>query len=175
MLSHLCTPGVCTPDPSGAAAVHIRSEHPQVTTIGAGAGGVGGTLSRVLDDISDLVFRPALRAAGFTDDELRRMRAQARLTVVRRGAYVPSADPRLDDAVARHALSVRAAIRTMSADAVVSHVSAAALHGLVLWNVELDRVHVTRDRAPVAGARRCCTCTPRGWTPTRSSRSTASR
>jgi hypothetical protein len=34
----------------------------------------------------------------------------------------------------------------MSADAVVSHVSAAALHGLVLWNVDLDRVHVTRDR-----------------------------
>jgi hypothetical protein len=62
----------------------------------------------VLDDISDLVFRPALRAAGFTDDELRRMRAQARLTVVRRGAYVPSTDPRLDDAVARHALSVLA-------------------------------------------------------------------
>ena len=107
---------------------------------------------RRLDDISDLVFRPALRAAGFTDDELRRMRAQARLTVVRRGAYVPSTDPRLDDAVARHALSVRAAIRTMSADAVVSHVSAAALHGLVLWNVDLDRVHVTRDRR--SGGRR---------------------
>ncbi len=106
----------------------------------------------VLDDISDLVFRPALRAAGFTDDELRRMRAQARLTVVRRGAYVPSADPRLDDAVARHALTVRAAVRTMSADAVASHVSAAAMHGLVLWNVDLDRVHVTRDRR--SGGRR---------------------
>jgi hypothetical protein len=80
------------------------------------------------------------------------MWAQARLTVVRRGAYVPSTDPRLDDAVARHALSVRAAIRIMSADAVVSHVSAAALHGLVLWNVDLDRVHVTRDHR--SGGRR---------------------
>jgi hypothetical protein len=106
----------------------------------------------VLDDISDLVFRPALRAAGITDDELRRLRAQRRLTVVRRGAYVPSADRRLDDAVARHALTVRAAIRTMSPHAVVSHVSAAALHGLVLWDVPLDRVHVTRNRC--SGGRR---------------------
>ena len=106
----------------------------------------------MLDDISDLVFRPALQAAGITDDELRRLRAQRRLTVVRRGAYVPSADPRLADAVARHALTVRAATRTMSPHAVVSHVSAAALHRLVLWDVDLDRVHITRNRR--SGGRR---------------------
>jgi hypothetical protein len=100
----------------------------------------------VLDDLSDLVFRPALQAAGITDDELRRLRVQRRLTVVRRGAYVPSDDPRLDDAVARHALAVRAVTHSMSPDAVVSHVSAAVLHGLTLWDVPLDRVHVTRNR-----------------------------
>jgi hypothetical protein len=100
----------------------------------------------VLEDIPDLVFRPALRAAGITDDELRQLRVQGRLTVVRRGAYVPSDDPRLDDAVARHALMVRAAVRDLSAEAVVSHVSAAVLHGLTLWDVALKPVHVTRDR-----------------------------
>lgn len=106
----------------------------------------------MLDDVSDLVFRPALRAAGFTDDELRRARVQRKLTVVRRGAYVRSGDPRLDDAVARHALAVRAAAHSLSPDAVVSHVSAAVLHGLTLWAVPLDRVHVTRDRR--SGGRR---------------------
>jgi hypothetical protein len=35
---------------------------------------------------------------------------------------------------------------------VVSHVSAAVLHGLTLWAVPLDRVHVTRDRR--SGGRR---------------------
>jgi hypothetical protein len=100
----------------------------------------------VLDDLSDLVFRPALHAAGITDDELRRLRVQRRLTVVRRGAYVQTDDPRLDDAVARHALAVRAAVRHLSPDAVVSHVSAAVLHGLTLWDVPLGRVHVTRCR-----------------------------
>ena len=63
-----------------------------------------GRLNAVLDDVSDLVFRPALHAAGVTDDELRRLRSQRRLTVVRRGAYVPADDHRLADAVARHAL-----------------------------------------------------------------------
>jgi hypothetical protein len=106
----------------------------------------------VLDDVSDLVFRPALRDAGFTDDELRRLRTQRKLTVVRRGAYVPSDDPRLDDAVGRHALAVRAAARNLSSGAVVSHVSAAVLHGLTIWDVPLDRVHVTRDRR--SGGRR---------------------
>jgi hypothetical protein len=106
----------------------------------------------VLDDVSDLVFRPALRAAGFTDDELRRARVQRKLTVVRRGAYVPSDDPRLDNAVARHALTVRATVRNLAPDAVVSHVSAAVLHGLTLWKVPLDRVHVTRNRR--SGGRR---------------------
>jgi hypothetical protein len=108
----------------------------------------------VLDDLSDLVFRPTLRAAGITDDELRQLRVQRRLIVVRRGAYVPSDDPRLDDAVARHALTVRATARHLSPDAVVSHISAAVLHGLVLWDVALKRVHVTRDRR--SGGR----CTP---------------
>lgn len=100
----------------------------------------------MLDDLSDLVFRTDLRAAGITDDELRRLRRQQRLTDVRRGVYVPSDDPRLDDAVARHALAVRAAARCLSPDAVVSHVSAAVLHELPLWGVPLDQVHVIRNR-----------------------------
>jgi predicted transcriptional regulator of viral defense system len=40
----------------------------------------------------------------------------------------------------------------VSADAVVSHVSAAALHGLTMWDVDLRRVHVTVSR-PSGGRR----------------------
>jgi hypothetical protein len=101
----------------------------------------------VLDDLSDLVFRPALLAAGITDDELRRLRAQRRLTALRPGAYVPSDDARLADAIARHALAARAAAHALTSDAVMSHASAAVLHGLTLWDVPLGRVHLTRDRA----------------------------
>jgi hypothetical protein len=100
----------------------------------------------VLEDLPDLAFRPELLAAGMTDDELRRLRAERRLTAVRPGAYVASDDPRLDDAVARHVLTVRAAVQNVAPGAVVSHASAAALHGLTLWGVPLDRVHLTRDR-----------------------------
>lgn len=106
----------------------------------------------MLDDLSGLVFRPALLAAGVTDDELRRLRAQRRLTTLWPGAYVPTDDPRLDDAVACHSLAVRAAAHLLRADGVVSHASAAVLHGMTLWGVPLDRVHLTRDRR--SGGRR---------------------
>jgi hypothetical protein len=43
-------------------------------------------------------------------------------------------------------------VQQIAPDAVVSHVSAAVLHGLPLWNAPMDRVHVTRDRR--SGGRR---------------------
>ncbi|QII07929.1 hypothetical protein BH93_23370 [Rhodococcoides fascians A25f] len=38
-----------------------------------------------------------------------------------------------------------------SPDAVVSHVSAAVFHGLDVWNADLSRVHITRNRARGGG------------------------
>ena len=54
--------------------------------------------------------------------------------------YGPSPDDALDD----HRLQVRAAMGHLSSQAVVSHVSAAVLHGLPIWRLPLDRVQVTR-------------------------------
>ena len=48
--------------------------------------------------VNGLTFRPALLAAGVTDDELRRLRRERRLAVVRPGAYVSADDARLDPA-----------------------------------------------------------------------------
>ncbi|MEJ3653565.1 hypothetical protein WEH80_11330 [Actinomycetes bacterium KLBMP 9759] len=52
---------------------------------------------------------------------------------------------------ARHVLQVRAALNEVAAGSVISHASAAILHGLPLWSVPLDRVHLTRNRR--SGAR----------------------
>jgi hypothetical protein len=73
------------------------------------------------------------------------------LTTVRRGAYVEGAPP--DDDAARHLLLVRATMFELAGDAVVSHISAALLHGLPVWGVPLDVIHATRDRSR-SGARR---------------------
>ena len=95
-------------------------------------------------DVPELTLRPQLLAAGFSDDELRRLVRTGRLTPVRRGAYVQGGVP--DDALTRHVLQAVAAMRDLAADAVVSHVSAAVLHRLRIWDVRLDHVHVTRPR-----------------------------
>ncbi|HEV7469342.1 MAG TPA: hypothetical protein VGO23_06115 [Pseudonocardia sp.] len=68
---------------------------------------------------------------------------------IRRGTYVEAGDRRLEDPAAAHRLGVAAAVRVLASwpgGAVVSHVSAAVLHGLPVWGVPLDRVHVTRAR-----------------------------
>ena len=64
--------------PDAAQRARLSTSAPGIhRSTAIGPGGRGGRHAEpVLDDISDLVFRPALRAAGFTDDELRRMRAQ---------------------------------------------------------------------------------------------------
>lgn len=92
-----------------------------------------------------LLARGELLAAGYTVDDLRRWRRTGELTPVRRGVYAPpGAVP--EDPMARHAVVVRAAVPALAPGAVVSHISAAALHGLPSWAVPLDRVHVTRSR-----------------------------
>lgn len=85
----------------------------------------------------------ALRAAGYTADDIRRLRRTGGLVVVRRGAYVERTP---DDAAAAHALLLRAALAELAPDAVASHVSAVVLHGLPMWGLPAGRAHVTFDR-----------------------------
>jgi hypothetical protein len=86
-----------------------------------------------------------LSAEGFSPTELSALRRAGDLHRVRRGAYANP--PELPtDPVDRHRILLEATLRQMSADAVVSHMSAAVLHGLPTWSQELVRVHLTRDR-----------------------------
>ena len=79
---------------------------------------------------------------GWSDDELGRLVRSGELDRLRRGAYVTGARP--TDAAATHRLLIRATMAGLRRPAVVSHQSAAVLLGLPLWDVPLDRVHVTR-------------------------------
>ncbi|QYN32284.1 hypothetical protein K1T35_27175 [Pseudonocardia sp. DSM 110487] len=96
----------------------------------------------------ELTSRAQWISAGFSDDELRALVRAGRLTPVRRGSYVQGGLP--EDVLARHVLQIRAASNELAGDAVISHLSAAVLHGLRIWGVRLDRVHVTRRR-PTGG------------------------
>ena len=92
-----------------------------------------------------ILRRRQLLADGYSGDEIRRSVRGGRLVVVRRGSYVDRASLP-DKPEQRHALRVRAAAPDLAGDAVISHASAAALFGLPLWGVRLDRIHVTRHR-----------------------------
>jgi hypothetical protein len=89
-----------------------------------------------------LHLRRNVIAAGWSDDELGRMVRIGELARLRRGAYVGGTLP--PDVAATHRLLVHATVAGLRRPSVVSHQSAAVLHGLPLWDVPLDRVHVTR-------------------------------
>lgn len=95
-------------------------------------------------------LRRELLAAGFAADEVQQQLRSGDLVRLRRGAYTEDRVP--DEPERRHPLLVRAALAQVAPDAVVSHVSAAVLHGIAAWGTDLSRVHVTRSRR--SGARR---------------------
>jgi very-short-patch-repair endonuclease len=95
-----------------------------------------------VSDPRSLVLRRTAVAAGFSDDELAALVRRKEWARLRRGAYLDGLLP--DDAVARHRLLVTATLAALRRPAVVSHQSAAIVHGLPLWGAALHRVHVTR-------------------------------
>ncbi len=82
--------------------------------------------------------RADLVAAGFDDAELRRARRAGGLWRPRRGRYRTVPPP--DEPMERHAATVLAAVPALAAEAVVSHVSAAALHGRLVVKGEVAEV-----------------------------------
>jgi hypothetical protein len=90
----------------------------------------------------DFLLRRDAVVSGWSDDELGRSVRAGELSRLRRGAYVDSLLPA--GGATRHRLLIRATLAGLRRPAVVSHQSAAVLHGLPLWDVPLDRVHVTR-------------------------------
>jgi hypothetical protein len=103
-----------------------------------------------------LTLRRTAVVRGWTDDELGRLVRAGELARLRRGAYVNGVLPL--DIAARHRLLVHATLAGLRRPAVVSHQSAAVLLGLPLWDVALDRVHVTRRPPAWNDASRVLVC-----------------
>jgi hypothetical protein len=96
--------------------------------------------------MDDIVLTRTLVGRGFDDRDLGRMRRDGTLIPVRRGAYVrerPAERTRAEE----HRELIFATAPQLHDGAVVSHISAAVLHGLPIWHAAFDRVHVTRNRS----------------------------
>jgi len=99
-----------------------------------------------------LILRSGALAASDNDGEIRRLRRNGQWTSAVRGAYFEtSAQPRLTPSD-RHRLLIETVLPRLTGTPVVSHLSAAVLHGLPLWRTHLNEVHVTRS--PPAKAHR---------------------
>jgi len=98
------------------------------------------------------IYRSDLLASGITSDELRQALRSGALTPVAPGAYLRRTEADALDDVARHRVRARCVQHTLGWDAVLSHVTAALFHGADLWNPDLSRIHITRDRR--SGGRR---------------------
>jgi len=102
-----------------------------------------------------------LAEEGYSYAEMARLTRAAELVRVRRGAYALPTDEPLSPR-ASHLRLLAATVGQASSELVVSHMSAAALHGLPIWNEQLERVHLTRNRQGQGKVRRYVHlhCTP---------------
>jgi predicted transcriptional regulator of viral defense system len=91
--------------------------------------------------------RADVLAAGYSDSELRRRLRDGQWSRLARDAFVEHGDwreePPWDRARRLHLLTIRAVADRLG-DVVISHQSAAILHGLPTWGLDLTRVHVSR-------------------------------
>ncbi len=125
-----------------------RSRYPQVHTQAI-------ALSWIADDyehVTRIVRRQDALTRGITDSELQRYCRTESWKRLRPGAFVSRGEFDALDAVDKHRVIAEAVLgAARTPDAVLSHVSAAVVHGLSVWGLPLRKVHVTRNRR--SGAR----------------------
>jgi hypothetical protein len=94
-----------------------------------------------------------LLAEGWSLAELDRMARLGQVQRIRRGAY-ECAPARSLERRDQHRRLIQATLRQTSVDSAISHMSAAVLHHLPIWNDQLGRVHITRNQAGGGKVRR---------------------
>ena len=103
-------------------------------------------MSEFLPDSTGPLRRVDALAHGFSDGELARMVRRGELRRLQRGSYLPPGS-----GLSGHRAVVVATVAELRRPGVVSHSSAAVLHGLPLWGTSPRRVHLTRN-PPAAGS-----------------------
>lgn len=102
---------------------------------------------------------------GYRDWDLRDARKAGVITRVRHGAYAPTEVWQHLDPVGQHRLLAQAVSLTHGNRVALCHVSAAAEHGLRLWDADLSRVHVLRLDGASGGRERDVIYHQGDWTP----------
>lgn len=87
-----------------------------------------------------------LAAQGIGYGEMARLARTGEARRIRRGGYAFGPDLGEHADAERHRELIDASIDGLADEAVLSHTSAAVLHGLPTWRTELERVHVGRTR-----------------------------
>lgn len=99
-----------------------------------------------------IVSRSDALSRGTSDAELQRYCRTRAWRRLRPGRFVSRAEFDALTPEEKHRVVAEAVFdATTAPDAVVSHVSAAIFHGLDVWNADLSRVHITRNRARGGG------------------------
>lgn len=101
---------------------------------------------------SHIIRRGEALQRGAADHQLQRQCRTGTWRRLRPGRYAPRAEFDALDAYERHGIRAAETLRAASKDAVLSHQSAAVIHGLDLWNTPLAVAHLTRSR-PTGGRR----------------------
>lgn len=104
-------------------------------------------------DVPVVAQRLELLTEGVSESAIRRATVGGHLQPIRRGAYIAVNEGGAIPLWSRHLLLVIATAPKLTSGAVISHGSAAALHGLSLWPLPSARVHVSRNGTGGGGRR----------------------
>lgn len=99
---------------------------------------------RLLTQEHGFFTRREAEDAGYDDRAVARMMRAEVWTRFRRGYYSFTDEWNALDDVGRHLVRSRAVLRSLGDAVALSHVSAVVAHGIDVWGLPLDRVHVTR-------------------------------
>jgi len=84
------------------------------------------------------------KLCGYAEAEIQRLVRRGAWVRVRRGAYIERTAWATADADERHLLKARAVLLALADGSVLSHDTAALVHGLPNWGLDLRQVRVTR-------------------------------
>jgi predicted transcriptional regulator of viral defense system len=107
--------------------------------------GMRAVLRAVADAQGGVVTRNQARQAGYAPDEIDLLVRRGEWMSVRRGAYAERDRVEAMSDEQRHLALLHAIARSLREPAVVSHVSAALLHGLPTWGIDLSEIHISRQ------------------------------
>lgn len=99
---------------------------------------------RNLCTMNGAVLRREALTLGYDDKWLSRELRRGSIVRVRHGAYALASTWSQADDAARHMIRTSAVARTAGTDVVLSHITAALVHGAPTWDLPLTDVHLTR-------------------------------